>query len=322
VKSLADFATTPIDRALPVVILILAILFFTTKRTERTKRSVLSVLSVVILLLPPLFFRDEHTRLLAYGVVVAIAMTIAARDDIIYVIAGVALLRWIPLSDVILWRELFVLAGAIAIYFASRSALLAIAAALFTPIFPGKAMLVPFLVALILAFLPKIRVPAVAACVLFILWPWSGLMARALVPLLRAEPQPETSKPVWIALQRGESVSIDTPPNAREVTITASGANAERLRGGTVMGTVEGKPITIGDIADFGYTRREQFFRSHNPPPRRPIADIKSYGASAWLHTAGLITFHVPRGTTSIRIAAAPDLPPNTRLQIEAVDVR
>jgi len=318
VKSLADFATTPIDRALPVVIAILAILFFTAKGTKGTKGFV----SFVVILLPPLFFRDEHTRLLAYGVVVAIAMALAARDDIVYVIAGVALLRWIPFGDVIIWRELFVLAGAIAIYFASRSALLAIAAALFTPIFPGKAMLIPFLVALILVFLPKIRVPAVAACALFILWPWSGLMARVLVPLMSAEPQPETSKPVWIALQRGESVSIETPPNAREVTITASGANAERLRKGTLMGTVEGKPIAIGDIADFGYTRREQFFRSRNPSPKRPIDDIKGYGASAWLHTAGLITVHVPRGTKSIRIAAAPDLPPNTRLQIEAVDFR
>ncbi len=320
-KSLADLATTPIDRALPVVIAILAILFFTTKGTKGTKAFV-SFVSFAVLLLPPLFFRDEHTRLLAYGVVVAIAMALAARDDIIYVIAGVALLRWIPLSDVIIWRELLVLAGAIAIYCASRSALLAIAVALFTPIFPGKVMLIPFLLALVLVFLPRIKVPAVAACVLFVLWPWSGLMARALVPLLRAEPQPANSKPVWIALQRGESVSIDAPPNAREVTITASGANAERLRKGTLMGTVDGKPIAIGDIADFGYTRREQWFRARNAPPKRPIDDIKGYGASAWLHTAGLITLHVPRGTTAIHIAAAPDLPPNTRLQIEAVDFR
>ena len=145
-------------------------------------------------------------------------------------------------------------------------------------------------------------------------------MVRAFVPFLRAEPQPAASKPVWIALQHGESVSIDTPPGARTVTITASGANAERLREGTLMGMVDGRPITIGDIADFGYTRREQFFRSQNAPPQRPIDDIKGYGWSAWLHTAGLITIHVPRGTQSIRVAAAPNLPPDTRLQIEAVD--
>ncbi|HJT18556.1 MAG TPA: hypothetical protein VJ853_14255, partial [Thermoanaerobaculia bacterium] len=318
---LADFAATPVDRALPFVILILLAVVFTTKGTKGTKAFV-SFVSFAVILLPLLFFRDEHTRLLAYGVVVAIAMTLAARDSLVYVIAGVLLLRWIPLGDVIVWRELIVLAGAIAIYCTSRSALLAIAVALFTPIFPGKAMLIPFLVALILAFLPRIRIPAVAACVLFVLWPWSGLMSRALVPFLRAEPQPESSKPVWIALQRGESVSIDTPANAREVTITASGANAERLRNGTLMGTIAGKPVTIGDIADFGYTRREQFFRSRNSPPRRPIDDIKGYGWSAWLHTAGLITVHIPRGTTSVRIAAAPNLPPNTRLQIEAVDIR
>ncbi|HEY6894640.1 MAG TPA: hypothetical protein VI258_10765, partial [Rhodanobacteraceae bacterium] len=241
-KSLADFATTPIDRALPFVVFVLAVVCFTTKGTKSTKNFGLFVLFVVILL-PPMFFRDEHTRLLAYGVVVAVAMAAAARDDIVFVIAGVALLRWIPFGDVIVWRELIVLAGALFIYFASRSALLAVVAALFTPIFPGKAMLIPFLIGAILCFLPRIRIPAVAACVLFVLWPWSGLMARALVPFLRAEPQPASSKPVWIALQRGESVSIDTPPNAREMTITASGANAERLRSGTLMGTIAGQPV-------------------------------------------------------------------------------
>ena len=323
-KSLAEFATTPIDRALPLVILVLAFVFFTTKGTKETKgtKSFGFFVLFVVMLLPPLFFRDEHTRLLGYGVVVAVAMAAAARDSLVFVIAGVLLLRWIPLGDVIVWRELIVLAGAIAIYCASRSALVAIVAALFTPIFPGKAMLIPFLIALILAFLPRVRIPAVAACALFVLWPWSGLMVRALVPFLRAEPQPASSKPLWIALQRGESVSIDTPPSAHEVTITASGANAERLRKGTLMGTIDGKPVTIGDIADFGYTRREQFFRSRNAPPKRPIDDIKAYGWSAWLHTAGLITIHIPRGTRSIRIAAAANLPPNTRLQIEAVDIR
>ena len=84
------------------------------------------------------------------------------------------------------------------------------------------------------------------------------------------------------------------------------------------MGTVDGTQIRIGDIADFGFTRREQFFASRNPFPRRPINDVKEYGQSAWLHTAGLID--APVHLSAIRVSAAPDLPPNVRLQIEAVD--
>lgn len=307
-------ASTPIDRALPFVFIILALVFATEAR--RAQR----VLCVSLVIVPPLFFLDEHTRLLAYGVAVAIVMAIAARDSIVFVIAGIALLRWIPFDNVVVWRELLLLAGALAVYAASRSAFIAIAVALFTPVFPARAMLIPFALALVFAFLPRIRVPAAAAALLFVMWPWSGIMSRAFVPFLRAEPQPATSRPVWIALQRGQSVSIDVPPDAHSVTITASGANAERLRKGTLMGMVEGREIRIGDIADFGYTRREQFFHSRNAAPKRPIDDIKDYGASAWLHTAGLITIHPRRGTRAIRISAAPDLPPATKLQIEAVD--
>ena len=89
------------------------------------------------------------------------------------------------------------------------------------------------------------------------------------------------------------------------------------------MGTVEAdgmrRDIRIGDIADFGYTRREQFFRSRNSAPKRPIDDIKDYGQSAWLHTAGLISISAPKAFQSIRVSAARDLPPGARLQIEAV---
>src|SRR2546428_10998000 len=191
------------------------------------------------------------------------------------------------------------------------------AVALFTPIFPGRALLFPFLVSIILAFLPKIRIPQFVAAALMIMWPWSGIVARAFPAFLQAEPQPPDSRPVWIALARGESVSIDAPQRSRFVGIVASGANAARLRKGTLMGAVDGTEIRIGDIADFGYTRREQFFASRNPFPRRPINDVKDYGSSAWLHTAGLI--RVPIHNREIRISAAPDLPPNTRLQIEAV---
>ena len=319
--------STPIDRALPFVVVLLAACCFTTE-AQRTQS--LCALCVSVVLLPPIFFTDEHTRLLAYGVIAAVTFAVAmanapAERHIILVICGVLLLRWIPFSEVIFWREMVVLAGAIVVLLASRSPVLAIAVALFTPVFPRRAMLFPFLVGILFLILPRVRVPAfmripIYACAvaLFAMWPWSGIVARALPAFLRAERPPENSKPLWVALERGESVSIDAPPGARRAEIIASGANAAQLRRGTLMGTVEGVEIRIGDIADFGYTRREHYFASRNPAPRRPIDDVKGYGQSAWLHTAGLIDVLVHNNT--IHVSAARDLPPNTRLQIEAVD--
>src|SRR5437870_4992532 len=130
--------TTPIDRALPFVVIVLAVICFTTE-AQRTQRS-LCALCVSVVLLPPIIFTDEHTRLLAYGVIAAIAFALV-ENNVIVVICGVALLRWIPISEVIIWRELVLLGGVLLVFFVSRSAVLAMAVALFTPIFPGRALL-------------------------------------------------------------------------------------------------------------------------------------------------------------------------------------
>ena len=50
-----------------------------------------------------------------FGVIVAAAFAAAAlvaRDFCVLVIAGVLLLRWIPLREVEVWRELIILVGA------------------------------------------------------------------------------------------------------------------------------------------------------------------------------------------------------------------
>ena len=307
---------TPIDRALPFVAFVLAIC-----GDEGWS---------LLLLLPPIFIIDEHTRLLAYGAITAIVFAIAAwkaeeRQRLILVISGVLLLRWIPFADVVIWRETLILIGAIALFGASESIVVALAVAAITPAFPARWIAVPFLAAIIFEILPPIdlpkwvRVPVYGCAIgLFAMWPWSGIVARALPAFLRSRPAPAGARPVWIALAPGESVSIDTPPGVRRVTMIASAANASRLRKGTVMGTVNGMAIRIGDIADFGYTRREQFTRSRTPAPARPINDVKGYGQAAWLHTAGMIDVPSPGG--ALRVTAARDLPSAARLQIEAVD--
>ena len=363
-------SSTPIDRALPFVIVLLSICGFMAQRWPEAMQ-----IAIVLLLLPPIFLTAEHARLLAYGVIAAavfaLAVAVAPRMTGAYVtltVAGVALLRWIPFSEVIVWREALVLVGALVVLLVYRdrtpmAIVVALAIALITPIFPARVMFFPLVVSI-----PVIRIPlaiafaaaayfarysiavlcavaaitlalsflrrgrfAVYACgiALLAMWPWSGIVARAFPKFLIASPPPETNRPVWVALERGQSVSIDAPDRKHAVGITASGANAARFRKGTLMGTVEvvgrtgrivRKEIRIGDIADFGFMRREHFFASRNPPPVHPINDVIGYGQSAWLHTAGWMVIGSIDEIASLRFTAARDLPPGARLQIEAVD--
>jgi hypothetical protein len=90
---------------------------------------------------------------------------------------------------------------------------------------------------------------------------------------------------------------------------------------GGIVGSIDSgsahRDLRIGDVADFGFLRREQFFFSRNTVPRQPTDDIRGYGQTAWLHGAGRVT--VPPAP-ELRITAARDLPPAARLQIESVD--
>jgi hypothetical protein len=361
---------TPIDRALPFVVVLMSICGFVANRWPQAMQ-----VAVVLLFLPPAFLTDEHTRLLAYGVIVAgtFALCVAVAPGTVeayaaLTVVGVLLLRWIPFSEVIVWRELLVLLGALVVLVAYRqrtpmAIVAALAVALVTPIFPARAMVFPFVasvpfariplaiafataayftrysiavlcvvaaIALALPFLRRIHFAAYACAIaLFAMWPWSGIVARAFPKFLMASPPPDTQQPVWVALERGQSVSIDAPPHKHATAITASGANAARFGKGILMGTVdiEGRTgdvlrreIRIGDIADFGFMRREHFFTSRNPPPLRPINDVIGYGQAAWLHTAGWMVIGSVDEIAAVHFFAARDLPPGTRLQIEAVD--
>jgi MFS family permease len=349
---------TPIDRALPLVVIVISICALAAQRFPAPFQ-----IAILLLFLPPMFLADEHTRLLAYGVMgagaFAFALAVAPAEienALVLTVAGVVLLRWIPFAQISVWRELVVLAGAIALITIGRlKPAAALMVVLVTPIVPARMILFPFLVAVLAAVpIPRIaiaaafaiaapfarysigvlcvaaaiallwsettllNVPAYAAAIgLFALWPWSGVVARALPPFLVAEPA-SNAKPVWIALARSQSFDIQAPPDARAITITASLANGASLPEGRVVGMAGSRQIAIGDVADFGFLRREHFFASHNRPPRTPLADVKDYGAAAWLHAAGRI--RMPLAGSTLRVTAAPDLPPAVRLQIETVE--
>ena len=118
---------------------------------------------------------------------------------------------------------------------------------------------------------------------------------------------------------RSRSTSATVRPTSARVT--ASAASAAGLPNGRVIGTVNDRAIRIGDVADFGFTRRQHFFAARNPLPQVTRADIRGYGATAWLHGAGAIGVASGLPMTALRFHAADDLPAEVRLQIESVEL-
>jgi hypothetical protein len=312
-----------------------------------------------------------------FGLIVAAAFaaaTLVAREVWVLVIAGVLLLRWIPLREVEVWRELVVLGGALALYAAikprSPLALIAVlAVAAVTLVHPGKAALIPLLLAvpiallgrpgfspalaglkaglpfalliaalfarwslvpilvtaafaLLVPFLDKLAPLAYAAALaLFAMWPWSGIVARALPVVARYEPPTGEVRVVGLALARGESATVDGLKPVLHLTVNASVANGAGMPPGRVVGFVEARPIRIGEVADFGFTRRPHFFAARNPLPRVSRGDIRGYGATAWLHGAGAFGVACGAPIRTLHFRAADDLPPGARLQIESIEL-
>jgi hypothetical protein len=386
--------TTPIDAHLPLVI---ALVLACAWAARGTGWSSAIQCAVPLLLTAMMTIADVRTRLMAYGIIVtatfAVAVFATARETerwhpagwpggaspptVVLATVGVVLLRWIPLRDVHVLKELIVLSGSIGLLFAIRRrgadeapALLAVLLlAAVTPISPGKMVLLPLTVAL-LVFVTR-RVPQVAigaaflifaffaryslatiyvavaivffvpllnrvkpltyatAIAIFALWPWSGIIARALPVVRNYEPSAGDVRRIVWALAPSEVRTIDVPPHVRHAVVTASGGQMARLRRGRVVGTIEAtdtrgrtvtRPITIGDIADFGFTRREQFFASRNPLPRFSPGEIRGYGANAWVWGGGRTAIASPADIASLRVTAAPNLPHDAHLQIDSVE--
>jgi hypothetical protein len=388
--------TTPIDAQLPLVI---ALVLACAWAARGTGWAAAIQCAVPLLIAAMMTMSDERPRLLAYGIIVAAAFAAAvcarervrragiAPEDVVLTIAGIILLRWIPLRDVQVVKELIVIGGSVALLYAIRVSAASVegsvrvtaggtpafpgvlVVAAVTPMPPGKMALLPLTVAL-LVFVTQ-RVPQVAigaaflvaaffaryslatiyvavaivflmplldrvkpltyaaAITIFALWPWSGIIARALPVIRNYEAAAGDVRPAGWALAPAESTSIDVPPHVRHAVVTASGGQMVRLKAGRVVGTIEAtdsrgrttsRPITIGDVADFGFTRREQFFASRNPLPRFSTGEIRGYGASAWLWGGGRTAIAAPNDITNLRVIAAPNLPHEAHLQIDSVE--
>jgi hypothetical protein len=350
------FATTPVDGALPVIVLLVVAIAVLCGR-----RAAAVLFAIPLLLACAICFPDPHTRLLGYGIVLAAAFCGAfwAIKEWTFVpcagltLAGIALLRWIARERVEVWREVVIVIGALLIVAVMKKSPLAVAVALaaafLTPGIPTRTLAIPFAVAALIAFCtPLIRrfappspagrrsdkkpplppgeggrasrpnlvtLPAFVTAVMLILFPWSGVAARGIAYFFRAAPAQRIA-PLNFALKPGESIDVDVPGDAKSVAMSA--ANGFRLKRDSVAGTLDGRPLTMRDVADWGYMRREQWWRSRNRLPRVPDGIIRGYGYDAWVDGAGRIP--LPPHATRIRIAADPHLPADARLQVEAFE--
>lgn len=322
---------TAIDASLPLIAAVVALLAAFAEPA--------AIVAVPLLAATEIALPDERLRLLGFGVLLAAVFasllaapcrTSFARAAAISV-SAIVLLRWIPLAEVLVFRELVLVGLALAIVAIYRSTPVAVAIAvlvtLFTPAMPLRTLAFPLAVAgaglLFRAMgMPRVEWRYLAAgsvALPMIFFAWSGVFARATPLALRGLPFETPRRLVDVALKAGESWTLDVPPDARCLIVSA--ANASRLKRGVLLGVIEpgGTKVTIGDAADWGFLRREQWARSRNPLPRDPAGLLRGYGYGAWVDAAGRVS--LPPGAARVRVTADPNLPGGAKLQINAIEV-
>ncbi|HUP61223.1 MAG TPA: hypothetical protein VNA69_12465 [Thermoanaerobaculia bacterium] len=354
---LAVHHATPIDRALPfIAVIVVFVAAFT---------HVAVALAVPALMVVEIAVADEMTRLLSFGVILAIGLPgypVARwldgdrvtgqpgnRATIALTIATILLLRWIPIENALIPRELFLLALAVAITLVLGNtpfaAAVAIVTALVTPAVPLRTFALPLAVLFVATLarlfgMPRLRLALPSAIVIafaLTFFAWSGIVARAFPYFLR-EPRPAGERyTVNAAIPPAQTVTLSVPDGARALIV--SGANVPHFRRGTLLGRIDtgagfsppkaakGRPaeagryidVRIGDAADWGYLRRDQYYGSRNPLPRDPAGKIRDYGYLAWIDGAGRVP--LPRGAKTIRVTAAATLPAGATLQVEAFEI-
>ena len=333
---LAVHHTTPIDAALPLLALAVTLCAWLSYPAVMT--------GVPLLLLAEIASADESLRLLTFGAVIAAALAIAIgapaasrpvrrlpAGPFLVTVAAILILRWIPLRDVLVVRELFLLAiscATVAVLGRTPFAVaIAVITALVTPALPMRTHVVPVIVFAIAAVarfvgLPRLQLAwpstmAVAFVMLF--FPWSGIVARAFPYFLLRQAQPERHRTIVAqALAPTRSETYRVPEGATQLIV--SGANVAHLRRGALLGRIQpgNIPVRIGDCADWGYLRRDAWYRAHNPLPRDSAGKVRDYGYSAWVDGAGRVP--LPRGARTIRVTADAKLPADASLQVEGFE--
>ena len=333
---LAVHYTTPVDRALPVLAVVVVFVAWAFSFDA-------ALVAVPALILAEIAVEDETVRLVVLGVIVCAGLLSCwvaettrrpatqqpSNPATALVIAALIVLRWIPTPEHAV-REVILIALAIAIAWVLGRTPFAIAVAvitaLVTPAVPLRTFALPLAVLLVAILarvfgMPRLRLAlpsyvAVGFALLF--FAWSGIVARAFPYFLkRAHPLGEKYT-VNFALAPSRSVTLYVPDGARALIV--SGANVPRLRRGALLGKIEPNlDIRIGDAADWGYMRRDAFYGAHNPLPRDPAGRIRGYGYLAWVDGAGRVP--LPHGARMIRVTADAHLPPDASLQVEGFEI-
>lgn len=336
---LAVHHATPVDRALPLLAVGVTVCAALSYPAVMVGVPLLVVASVGLF--------DENARLMAFGLIVAGAVTTVmhdaravgrgsfasyaagrlAQDDSGYVaVVAIVLLRWIPLSEVLVFRELALLAICVAIVFilgrTPFAVAVAVIVALLTPAIPLRTLAVPLLilgVAIVARMfgMPRLELRWPSAVVVgfaMLFFAWSGVVARAL-PYLLKKPRALPEHIIAMSVGPAQSLTLDVPEQATSLVV--SGANVAHFRRGALLGRIEpgGIDVRIGDAADWGALRREQVYGARNPLPHDPAGKIRGYGYNAWLDGAGRIA--LPKGTRTIEVTADASLPANASLQVE-----
>jgi hypothetical protein len=311
----------PIDTALPLIAVIITIVAAISTPALQ--------LAVPLLMGGEILIADERVRLLWFGLVIGLVFATALfRVDGFFraaflAIGAIVLLRWIPMSNVVIWREALLMALALLIVAALQPSRLsvpvAVAVALFTPMFPLRTIWFPIAVLIVIVWAEAYRlraeaVASLAMAVMLLFFAWSGVLARAPLLALRGFPSSTPRSPLRMALAPGESISLDVPEDAGGLII--SGANVARLPVGTAVGEIDRVPIRIGDVADWGFLRRDHHYGSRNAVPVHAAGELREYGQAAWID--GAARFPLARGVKSVRVTADPRLPPDARLQLDA----
>lgn len=332
---------TPIDRALPLIVAALSLVAWLV----RDSRWFVAIECALPLLIGwSITIEDDRLRLIGFGAIAGCTFcgALLAAGEMTrwhaagFVTAGVALLRWLGRDRFETGREALIVTGCVLMALALDHRAWGIAAsliaALVTPAIPAKTAAIPLLAALVFrigswlfrkytdrvsqAFASADAIPTLVIAATLLLFPWSGGAARALPYFWRVVP-PGERVTLNYALAPGQSVDIDLPRDSRALIVSA--ANALRMPPGTLLGRIDGRTaIRIGDVADWGYARREQSWKSAGALPRVPAGKIHGYGYDAWIDGAGRVALR--RGLKKIRVTAEPSLPANARLQVEAIE--
>jgi hypothetical protein len=318
---------TPIDAALPLIAVIITIVTAVSSPSIQ--------LAVPLLMGGEIAIADERMRLLWFGVVIgaafASALMLCDRHICLLVITvcAIVLLRWIPIANVTVWREVVLIAIALLIVETLRpgpvSVAIAVAVALFTPLIPlrtlGFSIVVVIAIAILrVAGMPELKADSLASlslALMLMFFAWSGVFARATPLVVHGMPSNAPRSPLRMALAPGESVVVVPPQDATALIL--SGANISRLRTGTIVGSINRVPLRVGEIADWGFLRRDHFYGSRNVVPDNPAGDLRDYGQVAWVD--GAARFPIPHGAKSVLVTADSHLPRNARLQIDAFEL-